>query len=518
MAFESFVTRRGFTGDPFSSTNSETEERLSDYFVPPPYFASVIGTPSTPKSNVILAPRGSGKTAQRRMIEQESAKEDSTFLCLTYDNFDHLAGGEATLLKHQLGICRLLTVALLSWLEQDTSERFWLSEHQKQVLKVAGQTFLSGLNQDEYRQAFGAVKTFGDKTNDLWHKYGGVVAVGVAALMVKAGIDGVNIPKELTAQTSNPESSARYFYTELVSIVQTIGWESVYFLVDKVDETPTTTDDPEAAWALIANLVTDLPTIEQAGVGFKFFLWDQTSDFFSKFGRPDRINTLPLKWTIEELSDMLSRRLQAFSNGKVVNFNDLLEPTFGIDVHRLLAHLCNGSPRDMIRMAAEIVSEQTRKSAAVDHLTEYAVYSGILAFSKKRSRELFPQYDSDFSKISEASFTINKLASDVYRISENAARGKVQKWTTAGAVEKVDELPNGKNRPIHLYAFRDFRIVLARGTVSDLPLYLDSWALECNNCQTVAITSRNEAPCLECGSPVRVGSARGLLSVCSRTV
>jgi hypothetical protein len=68
------------------STNAAEEPRLSDYFVEPPYFVSVMGDPSRPQSHVVLAPRGGGKTAQRRMIED--ASQSQAILCVTYDTFD----------------------------------------------------------------------------------------------------------------------------------------------------------------------------------------------------------------------------------------------------------------------------------------------------------------------------------------------------------------------------------------------------------------------------------------------
>lgn len=58
------LERLGFAEDPFASTNAADEPRLASYFVPPPYFHTVQGDPRNPKSHVVLAPRGGGKTAQ----------------------------------------------------------------------------------------------------------------------------------------------------------------------------------------------------------------------------------------------------------------------------------------------------------------------------------------------------------------------------------------------------------------------------------------------------------------------
>ena len=60
-----FLASLGFVADPFGSTNAEDEPRLDDYFVPPPYFDSVMGDYRHPRSDVVLAPRGGGKTARK---------------------------------------------------------------------------------------------------------------------------------------------------------------------------------------------------------------------------------------------------------------------------------------------------------------------------------------------------------------------------------------------------------------------------------------------------------------------
>jgi hypothetical protein len=72
MSVNDFLRRFGFKGDPFESTNADQEPDLGEYFVPPPYFATVMGDVTRPQSHVVLAPRGGGKTAQRRMIENRS--------------------------------------------------------------------------------------------------------------------------------------------------------------------------------------------------------------------------------------------------------------------------------------------------------------------------------------------------------------------------------------------------------------------------------------------------------------
>ena len=119
----SFLGARGFKENPFILTNADEEQNLPLYFVPPPFFDAVLGSPSEPKSCTVFAPRGGGKTAQKVMIENESEAggERHRFLCLTYDRFilpDGFQVRNATLEWHMLKLVRLLSTALLVRVEE----------------------------------------------------------------------------------------------------------------------------------------------------------------------------------------------------------------------------------------------------------------------------------------------------------------------------------------------------------------------------------------------------------------
>lgn len=516
MSSENFLKSRGFVGDPFASTNSENEESLADYFVPPPYFESVLGSPKSPKSTIVFAPRGSGKTAQRRMIEIASG-EAADFACITYTNFSETDPKSATLADHQRIVCRLLTVAALSHLADEPSRAQSLSEHNKQVLKYASSELLSNLNQQELEVAITSVKSLGDKAADIWHKYGGFIAAGIAALMSKFGLDGVNVPSELAESVTREAATLSYLFPKLVDVFRALGFDAVYVLVDKLDETSKTGSSPELAFNLISPLLLDLTTVEQPGVAFKFFLWDLLEDpFVENGGRGDRLGVSNLHWTVPELMEMLNRRMAAFSEGRVTSFNELVDPAFPVDVHRLLAHLSPDSPRDMIRMCERIVAEHTRQPNYLPLISERTVNKGIHEFSKTRSQELFGRFMKDLTRLPEPSFTNTRLASDVFKISTTAVRNKIVSWIEAGAVEKIGEQSRGA-KPLHMYALKDPRLAIATAPLTGLGKLLDSDIFICPSCSAMLITSSPSEPCKECGAETEAAEVKSLLATCSRT-
>lgn len=497
MSANKFLEQFGFSGDPFQSTNASEEPTLEYYFVPPPYFSTVIGDSSSAKSQVVLAPRGGGKTAQRLMIERES-RTGAKFLCVTYDDFEQLPGfkvSDATLEYHMNLICRLILVGILMKIEEKPDNASTLSNHQKAILKYQIRKFLGSLSAAEFELSVGAIKNFRDKASDFWKQYGGTIAAFINAFIAKYEFDSLDLPSGLPDEQKRDES-LRYHFKQLLNISKSLGFESVYVLVDKVDEISITAKDAKSTFDFISSLLLDLPTLETDGVGFKFFLWDQIKDPYDEAGsRPDRVPTHVLNWSNQELQRMLSERLKAYSNGRATSLNTMLCADVPIDLHVLVSHLAAGSPRDMIRVCGRIVTEQNRISDSSDCIDAASIWKGIRTFSMERSSELFGSHLSDLRKINSVTFTINQLANDVFRISTQAARSKIQKWMSAGAVKKIGELPNRGNRPLHLFGVVDLRLAIAMLQNQDIDLVLGNLAVECPACNNICISERTDLTC-----------------------
>lgn len=515
MPASPFYDQFGFSADPLESTNAENEPRLVEYFVPPPYFEAVMGDPAVPQSHVVLAPRGSGKTAQRRMIEQQSA-ERNDFLCVTYDASEQPPGfavDQATWTFHLNQICRRILVGLLMFIEEDRWGIESLTDHQRKLLKFQLNRFLGPLSTQEFEWAVRGIKTFGDKASDFWHKYGGPAAAAITILLRKAGLDGVAVPGELAERLTQDEST-RYHYENLLKIVQALGLSSTYVLVDKVDEASVTEGNAAATFEFIRPLLTDLPTLEAPGVAFKFFLWDKIREaYLERGGRPDRIQILSLSWTADELMAMMRERLSTYSAGAVTSMNQLLVSGSGVDLHSLVAYIGSGSPRDMIRCAKAIVNEATRFGTATE-VSDQAVWRGIQLFAEQRTSELFANYLPDLQKVGQPTFTVNQLANDIFHISTQAARNKVQNWTNTGIVSKIGELPNPGNRPLHLYGIVDLRVAITAATATDVRLALDNYAVECPACVHLVVTGESSVGCPNCGNQFQFTSGRSLLDIC----
>jgi hypothetical protein len=511
--FESYLSRRGFSGDPFASTNADNEIHLAQYFVPPPYCERVLGIPTEPEPSIVFAPRGSGKSAQRKTIEDLA--QSKNYLCVAYINFFR-ASVPQTLDNHLAEISKLITLAVLTAFEDEPYDVNLLTPHQQEVLKYAATRYLSGLNQQEFSVAMGAVKSLGDKARDFMEKHGAVVAAGIQILLKKVGLDDIAVPTELRGTTQGDSSSATYVFGQLLEIAAVLNWNSVYILIDKVDEAEGVNGDAAAAFGVIEALLMSLPTLEIPFVAFKFFLWDKLEQpFDDNDGRADRVEVSHLDWTVDDLSKMLAERLSWFSSRSITSFNDLMSSDTQLDVHLLLSHLSAGSPRDMIRLAQEILKEHTRSIGAPVEIAESTVISAIRIFSVQASKLRYKKHYQDLVRIAEPTFTSSKLANDVFRIKVDAVRPKVEAWKQLGGVVQVGEQPQAKGRPAYVYAISDVRLIVAAAPAAEVLLALGNYCFVCSGCHRLVITSSSFTHCAKCGAKVSMTDP-SLLELCTR--
>ncbi len=484
--------------DPFEHTDADQEKSLPDYFVPPPYFESVIGNPSEPSSNVVFAPRGSGKSAQRRMIEDRAALAGvgRGFLCVTYADFDQPPGfklANADWAYHIDQINRAITLQLIIGIEEDPGLTDRLSDAERSVLSVCVRQYVEPLTADQYELATAAIRTLAERADIFWKKYGGALGLAISVVMEKIGIPISGMTEQLDFFGEVDASNRRSAFLRLVDVSKRLGYESVYVLVDRVDEINSTFNDPARSFDLIRSLVTDLRTLEAEGVAFKFFLWDELRQPYKEAGsRPDRISEFDLRWRLDELEQILSARLRHFSGGKTSSLNTLQLWGSQYDLHKLVARLAAGSPRDMLRLCARIIQEVSRSGDGQLLITDETLERAIWEFSRERSEELTADL-SEISKVRSFHFTVNHLASDIFKVGSPAARARIDRWTASGVVAKVGTEPTTREgRPRDLYAVIDVRVGIATRSLEDLPYVLQGAGYVCPTCEEVVLSELSD--------------------------
>ena len=500
-----FFNNLGFDSNPFQYTNADDEERLEEYFIPPPYFNSVWGNPEKAKSATIFAPRGGGKTAQRRMIEFKSQSEKNV-LCVTYSIFDFKKQAKEIVLDDHLNkIIPIIMIGILTKLNDEPEIVVNLDKDDKKYLKKLIDTHLGTMSEYEFKNSIDALSSYSDKAKRIWNDHLSSINVAINLILNKLGTSAVEIRK--FEETLKFDETLRYQLEIIRQIVTKIGYKSIYILIDKVDESENTGNDASNASKLIEPLLKDLNILEMKGYGFKFFLWDNLLRYYEIFGRKDRIEYYSLDWNNSELKTMLSKRLETFSNGKISELSSVVDQYSIIDINDLILLFAQKSPRNVIRILQDITSEQREIDINVKRISNQALFKGIDVFCKKRVTEIVDQNSlKDLMKIGKCEFTISDLATDVFRCKNATIRTKIKKWSDLGLIIQAGKVRKEKNKkPVNIYCINN--IIVARNVFEkqSLQQFLDMKCIICPTCGGYLLRDweiNGVSPCQYCLSEV----------------
>ncbi|MDE0554827.1 MAG: hypothetical protein OXI24_11455 [Candidatus Poribacteria bacterium] len=498
-----FVQNLGFSDDPFAHTNADEEvSRLPEYFVKPPYFAEVFGDPDDPKSFFVFAPRGGGKSAQRIMIE--SRCRENNVLALTYDNFDFfgLQDSTITLEHHVRRILQIGFVGLLVSINHDSAKSDDLSKPERSLLAQKVVDYVGDMSLSELKSTLDSLKSLSDKFSDFIEKYRAIVGTGANALSNHfLGSDAHIPPVNLRHPTA---FNAKYELELLIQYAMKLGYRSVYVLIDRVDESEYSggKNNPLDAFELIRPMVKSLTLLEMPGIGFKFFLWDAIEPHYKEVARTDRINSRKLEWTTQEFSELLRKRLLAFSNQRIwrlAQISDKLEP---FEIDDLAIIFASTSPRDLIRVCKKIFAEQEQIDYAGSTLTERAIYLGIDVVCEELLEDLVNEgFLAHLRQVgthsNQVDFTVSHVSVSS-KISTNSARSRIQKWKDAGIIVELREVANprtSKGPKVKLYGVVDVRLARLMASRLSTKDFLESKVKPCSNsnCRSYLIRDWNES-------------------------
>lgn len=484
-SFQRFLNGLGFEQNPFAKSNAAQEERLDEYFIKPRYFHSLVGEPGQPQSALVFAPRGSGKTAQKIMLERHCPQ--SGILPISYDCFPIPTSPSAdsfTLEYHLGNVLRQGMLALASYMIEHAIPITTLSEASQRHFTGLAAHYIGTSSREEFeaftRSLRGRIEQFVEVYNQ-WRQAGNVL---LSPLWKLLRIDG--LPALPQRGPIDAGASPRDHFERFKLLCRELRFQSAYVLVDRVDETEWTGNDPERSYFLIRSLLRSLPLLDDPFVAWKFFLWDRVFEHCQHDARPDRVQQFRLAWKNDELEVVLSRRLSAFSGGRITDFNQIFQnpKNGGLTPLHLCLLFAHRSPRNLIRLINDVLSEQVELNPEATQIVDDALEQGITKFCESSVRETYPEeHVRQIRRIGKVSFTIADLASNVFHEKANATRSRVSKWEASGIVCQNGTIKHEQGtKPAHYYTIRDprvARVVLQNRTVKDV---LRSKSCRCKEC------------------------------------
>ncbi|MBE0683126.1 MAG: hypothetical protein IH589_14545 [Anaerolineales bacterium] len=467
--FLRYYSGLSFEDNPFAHTNADEEERLPEYFVPPPYFEAVFGNPLKPKSFIVFAPRGGGKSAQRRMIELRSS--ENKILSITYDNFDFpdvAKSSEIKLHHHLKRIIRFILTGLLVNIYSDPDSANVLEKEDKQIFLKLAAEHLGDIKSSDLTITLDSLKSLKDKFKDVWNDWFPTIGPGIQ-LVIKLLKPFHDFGDNITglSKFQDPEfkatDSLKFQLKLLVDLSQKLGWNSIYILVDRVDEASTTGNNVKDSFYLLEPLLRDLSVLEFPGIGFKFFLWDQLQPLCQDVVRTDRVNQEALDWDETMLMTMWEKRLLAFSGKKTKRLHQISTPLIPYTIDELCFIFASQSPRDLIRIGDQILSEQQEINPESTVITEASVYKALEKFCSKRTVELIKKERvlNELRKTRQVDFTIPYLANKIFKEVQSTTRNRMLVWREEGAIidiERIEDPESKQDAKVKLFAIKDIRV------------------------------------------------------------
>ncbi|AZI67220.1 hypothetical protein EIB71_05860 [Kaistella daneshvariae] len=505
MTKQQFINYLGFTDNPFQYTNADKEtEVIEQYFISPDYFEDVWGDPDSPVSNIVYAPRGGGKTAQRLMIEKRAEKYEN-ILTITYTDHDltqFRTADDITLSYHLEYLNRLLLLAFFDKLQsmEDYDYLYQFNFAERQFIYKLCRIYLYETPASFPKQAINSLKTVEDHALDIWKRFKEPIADVIKSISRAKGmeVDISHIELDRKLQMSHKDN-----FLNIKDLIKRIGFSTIYILVDKVDEQSLTGNDPKASYSFISELIKDLELLETDGVAFKFFLWDALRPYCVKDARPDRLFSYNLNWGYHQIREMLNKRLSAYSGGKIDEATKIFEQKEGLGRTILFSEF---SPRDCIRICNRILSEQFKANPNSQKFQLHTVNNSIDLFVREKVNEFILNENNkrNLAKINSVTFSIEELVSKKVAADSPAIRNIINPWTASNLLKKIGLINRTNKKAVNEYAFTDIRMARYACNAIDMEKFIATKVRRCTtkSCRifTYRDFERKRFSCLDCGT------------------
>ena len=251
----------------------------------------------------------------------------------------------------------------------------------------------------------------------------------------------------------------------LSSIAKAIGYPSIVFLFDKIDEFQAINGDVEMITDFCIDILTDTDLLLSENIAIVFSLWSEIRRSLNSRGaRFDKFGDIEVRLSSKELIKLLNKRLAYFSANinSPVNFDKLIPNQFDRDK---IIEIADRSPRTLIKLLGDIYMQQ--EDLNLNQFEDLAISTGIISFCKRFDYEsinpnrcggtgnLYSWIDK-LLKVKLIKFTVEDI-NRTYNFSQksNKANNYVKEYIRLGLVAQTEVFADN-DEPI--YEVQDPRI------------------------------------------------------------
>jgi hypothetical protein len=482
---ENFITRTKLAQNPFEHYAAETEPNISEYAVKPPYLVTISERAKGLNSFVLFGDRGAGKSATRITVFNDLWAMDNSGKKPFSVNLTEFTSVAALAPKGTLTDLVMVKLTAFFVVEQML---IWLSSLTPEDREI----YVEGLEADERSLVFALYSAFYTSLPELdrevsnsealkllnaaWTTQSGLwinkrwdaiskISAGILAAISKSKISkDVDISddaeKMLLSLRGDGPKTTRAILSKLVDFARAFGFSGVCVLVDKVDETPTTSNSAETSAKLVHPILDHIQLLEVEGFSWVFFLWGNLQAYFNKSlpVRLDKISHANITWEQAGLLEMIEKRVRFFSQD-LIGVSDLFASDVSFDdAFTEIANISVKSPRETIRVFDTIIREHDAKSKPGLLDTE-SLTVGIDKYVSETIETWFnDKYLQQVLRLGLTSF-VNRDVQGKFKIGDQGARVKIKSWEDAGLVRQDGTQPSELGgKPVYRYSVADPRI------------------------------------------------------------
>ena len=506
--YTEFVKALGFDSDPFFHTNAANEDRLPDYFVRPKYFRALQGDATRLESAVVFAPRGSGKTAQARMLGSHA--RETGVLPVIYECFPGLHQRDKTspaLDYHQANAARIGLTSVLLYMESRGIPFAALGGLENSIATAAYQLgkqldraeFIAALScpflAPDFRELVSAAQLESGK--------------GPGDYIVKRWLElGLQVSPE-----SDRDGSGAHAFAILEAAATTLKFKGVLVLVDRIDEADFAANHAERTYLLVESLVDHIGLQRESRSAWKIFVWDQAKTAFASRARTDRINHYELEWSRADMEAMLTARLRAFSSGQVSTLSDIAAPDATSAATFWPQVFAQNSPRNLIRLLQLTFRHEIEAGTSPPALTMAGLEDGISAFCRIHAKEVVPDQRNLrlLRRIGRTTFTAAQAANTLKMGMANA-RNKINALVPQGIVLQAGTIRQSQpGKPAKYYMIHSATVAAFCAQKTTVAAFVKDKLVECQACSGAFFTENEDRAddllCPWCETPISTTAA-----------
>ncbi|MET3995022.1 hypothetical protein ABID65_006688 [Bradyrhizobium sp. S3.9.2] len=482
----------GLSANPFEHYVAETEPDIAEYAVKPPYFEAIDARAKNTSSYILFGDRGAGKSATRLTVFKQlwAAKSRGEAVPLAVNFVDFAVALTANKITNATEPALVSEVAfvvvesLLVWLssleddDRATYQQSMNAEEQELCYALLRDHYLTrpqGRREKSSREAMELFNQAFVSKSKLWVEQRWTAVTSVLTKTLQAFVEGRTGIKtdvagdvaNLLKKDENIAFDSVLLIRKLVDLAKIFGFAGIVLLIDKVDETEATTNSADQTAALIYPLLARVQLLEIAGFSWIFFLWSRIKGLFESTQyavRLDKIGHATVTWEDQFFVQMLNRRLQYYSKGKV-SLPGLFAPeTNMLKVHSELITVSMRSPRELVRLMDVIIREHDISHSAKAEttlLTSESMRSGLDKYVTDTITAVYGEkLLAQIFRLNKTVFT-NKDVQLTFKIGAPSARTRIQSWENAGIIRfdgtRAAEGTQG-GKPANEYKIVDARI------------------------------------------------------------